>query len=165
VTSGFLAGKICLVTGGAEGIGWATVQSLANYGGDVYVCDISTENLATAQKELQETPWQEQIHFAQCDVAKRAEVESWIADIYSRTGHIDVLVNNAAFIRWESVDAMPEGIIQTLRTRKSTLDIPGYLPTMYLIFALMPNVFRWLVNLGGSGQRDYSTIKWRYKSK
>jgi len=44
----FLTNKVCLVTGGAQGIGWAIAQALADHGAQVYICDISKENLARA---------------------------------------------------------------------------------------------------------------------
>lgn len=36
----FLAGQIVVVTGGAQGIGWAITQACAAHGAEVYVCDI-----------------------------------------------------------------------------------------------------------------------------
>jgi NADP-dependent 3-hydroxy acid dehydrogenase YdfG len=112
----FLADHVCLVTGGTQGIGWALVQALADHGAEVYACGRSPESLGQAQRALTSLPWCEAIHLTQCDVTDRPALESWIKNIYQETGRIDVLVNNAAFVRWESVQSMTsEDAIQTMR--------------------------------------------------
>ncbi len=40
-----LPGRVCLVTGGAAGIGWALTRALAAAGAHVYVCDNSQASL------------------------------------------------------------------------------------------------------------------------
>lgn len=49
--SEFLNGQVALVTGGAQGIGWAIALALADHGAQVFVCDISESQLAQAQAE------------------------------------------------------------------------------------------------------------------
>lgn len=278
----FLLGKTCLVTGGAQGVGWATAQALADHGGDVYVCDISPENIAAAQAELAASPWSGKIHFRQCDVSVRKDVEQWISEIHKENGRIDVLINNAAFARWTPVAQMPvdemertmevgyngmvytvkavlplmlaagrghifnisssagrlfisrgdaayaavkaaidgftqtltlelrgtgvratvvrlgpvegtdffrkqvssqsmprmgdflpalnppqvaEGILRALRSGQASLDMPGYLPFMYLFFAIAPDLLSKMVGMGGPGRKDYGVLQWKYQSK
>lgn len=135
----FLAGQVCLVTGGARGVGWALVQALADHGARVYACDISEENLAAAASEAQQLPWPERIALARCDVSDRAALEAWIAGVYQATGRIDVLVNNAAFIRWQPVAEMSvEDAERTMRV--------GYDATVYGVKAVLP-----LMQAGGRG--------------
>lgn len=78
----FLTGQVCLVTGGAQGIGWAISQALADHGALVYACDISEKSLAQAAEELATLPWAERIVLSRCDVTEQAEVENWVAQIY-----------------------------------------------------------------------------------
>lgn len=280
MTKGFLSGQVCLVTGGAQGIGWAISQALADHGARVYVCDISEENLAQAAQELPGLPWADRITLARCDVTNRPQVETWIADIYRQTGRVDVLVNNAAYVRWVDVSDMSveeeertmsvgyngmvytvkavlplmkaagrghivnmgssagkvfvggssaayaavkaaidaysqtlqaelknspvhvtvvrpatvagtdffrkhvpasrmprfadyvpyltplqvaRRIVRALRDQRAVVDVPGYLKLFYAFFALAPGVFRWMVNVGGSGRRDYGQVQWRYE--
>lgn len=97
--------KICLITGGAQGIGWAMTQAFAKRKAKVYACDISVENIQRARQELATKPdLTEYIVFQQCDVANRAAVEQWITAIYQTHQRIDILINNAAFTRWEDED-------------------------------------------------------------
>lgn len=275
----FLSGQTAVVTGGAQGIGWAIVQACAAHGAEVYACDISEENLATAQAQLPDLSWGERIHLSWCDVAERSTYESWLADALAQQGRIDVVINNAAFLRWQPVSdlavediervmqvgylamvygvkfALPhmltagrgsiinigssvsqaivlrnaaaytamkaaiDGFTQTLQIevqktpihvglirpttvagtdflrkhvlpsqmprlvdftpvvtppqvadavlrsihqRRPIINVPGHLPLFYLLFALAPNLFRRLVEAGGTARRDYGQVEWRY---
>jgi len=63
-----------LITGGAQGIGWAIARLLADQGMEVYVCDVCPEYLAAAKSAAQEARWGKCVHLTQCDVADRAAV-------------------------------------------------------------------------------------------
>lgn len=94
-------------------MGWAIAQTFARQGGQVYACGLSASNLARAQAEAANLPYP--IHLSQCDVTKRELVESWIGKIYADTGRIDILVNNAAYVRWTNVlDMSVEEAEQTM---------------------------------------------------
>lgn len=73
MTNDFLKDQTCLVTGGAQGIGWATARELAAVGGTVYVCDLSEEHLRAECVRAAELPWPERFHFSRCDVSDRFE--------------------------------------------------------------------------------------------
>jgi NAD(P)-dependent dehydrogenase (short-subunit alcohol dehydrogenase family) len=148
----FLKDHVCLVTGGAQGIGWAIAQALAKYGGQVYVCDISEENLEAAASRLRESSRNDAISLAWCDVSDRERMEAWIAGIYEETGRIDLLVNNAAFVSWERVADMPvEDAIRTMRV--------GYDGMVYGINAVLPLMQAagrgHIVNMGSSAGRIF----------
>jgi len=127
----FLKGQVCLVTGGAQGIGWAISQALADHGAQVFTCDISKESLARAAEELTTLPWADRITLSRCDVTARAEIEGWITKVYGQTGRIDVLVNNAAFVKWNDVAEM------TVQEAICTMEV-GYNGTVYGVKAVLP---------------------------
>lgn len=129
--SDFLTDQVCLVTGGTQGIGWAVVQALADHGARVYACGLSQESLKRAETERRALPWADAIKLTRCDVTDRMAVESWIGGIYQETGRIDVLVNNAAFVRWTDVTAMPvEEAERTMRV--------GYDGMVYCVKTALP---------------------------
>ncbi len=89
-----LANKVCLITGGAAGIGKATAQRFLEEGATVVICDISEE---AGQQALQELG--PNAAFYRVDVSNRQAVQAWIDDVVARYGRIDVLVNNAGVLR------------------------------------------------------------------
>jgi NAD(P)-dependent dehydrogenase (short-subunit alcohol dehydrogenase family) len=85
--------KVCIVTGGAAGIGRACVERLADEGARVAVCDVDApagEALCTALAERGAD-----VRFWRLDVSDEAAVRTVVADIAAHFGRIDVLVNNA----------------------------------------------------------------------
>ena len=86
-----LHGKTALVTGGARGIGFATVQRLLREGArcviwdrDQAAIDVATANLADAGEVTSDT----------VELAKPESVEAAAGQALGRHGQIDILVNN-----------------------------------------------------------------------
>jgi NAD(P)-dependent dehydrogenase (short-subunit alcohol dehydrogenase family) len=149
----FLKNQVCLVTGGAQGIGWATARALAAAGGTVHVCDVSEEHLATAREQAKHLPWPERFHFTRCDVSERTQVEAWCAGILKEAGRIDVLVNNAAFVRWQDVlDMSVEDVERTMQV--------GFNAIAYTTKAVLPSMRAagagHIVNIGSSAGRVFA---------
>ncbi len=84
--------KVCLVTGGAAGIGKATAQRFAQEGAQVVICDLIEEAGHQLAAELGG-------EFYQVDVTDRQAVQAWIDTVVARHGRVDVLVNNAGILR------------------------------------------------------------------
>lgn len=87
-----LQNKICLITGGAAGIGRATADRFAEEGAKVILCDLVEE----AGKKAAEA-----IHgdFYKVNVADRQDVQAWVDDVVKKYNRVDVLVNNAGVLR------------------------------------------------------------------
>lgn len=102
----WLQGKVCLVTGGTQGIGLALLQALAEEGAMVYGCGRSASNLLLAQDTIRPLPYARQVFLSQCDITDRPALEKWIMAVYRERGRIDILINNAAYTRWEDLDNM-----------------------------------------------------------
>ena len=80
----------CVVTGGASGIGAATVRRFVAEGAEVCILDRDLPAAETLAKELGEG------HLAmELDVRFEAGVERVATAVYERWGRVDVLVNNA----------------------------------------------------------------------
>jgi len=86
-------GRVAVVTGGARGIGWATVQALVADGVRPVLFDRDEAALADAGRRLAERGVDH--HAVNVDVADEAAVERAMAAVVSRFGRLDILVNNA----------------------------------------------------------------------
>ena len=86
-----LQDKVVLVTGGANGIGAATVGAFAEQGAQVFFCDLD----AKAGRALAQTLGGN-VSFAKVNLAEEDQVSRWVGDIGRQHRRIDVLVNNAA---------------------------------------------------------------------
>jgi 3(or 17)beta-hydroxysteroid dehydrogenase len=88
--TGRVAGKVVLVTGGGSGIGRATATLLAKEGATVVVTDIDRNG---GQQTVQQIGGQ--ASFVVQDTSRDEDWQRVIADVLSRHGRLDGLVNNA----------------------------------------------------------------------
>ena len=87
-----LSGRVCLVTGGAQGIGEACIRRFAREGAQVVIADIDDSRGAALASELGGL-------YVHCDVGDKAQVDALVAQTMAAHGRIDVLVNNAGIFR------------------------------------------------------------------
>jgi NAD(P)-dependent dehydrogenase (short-subunit alcohol dehydrogenase family) len=87
-----LAGRVCIVTGAAQGIGEACARRFARDGAQVVLADIDDARGQALARELQGL-------FVHCDVGDKADVDAVVAQALARHGRIDVLVNNAGIFK------------------------------------------------------------------
>ncbi|MFK0686809.1 L-iditol 2-dehydrogenase [Mesorhizobium sp. IMUNJ 23033] len=86
-----LAGKSALITGSARGIGKAFAEAYAREGAIVAIADI---NLEAAEKTASEIGGK--AYAVKLDVSDLASIEAAVKTVETRTGGLDILVNNAA---------------------------------------------------------------------
>jgi 3-oxoacyl-[acyl-carrier protein] reductase len=90
-----LRGRAAIVTGGGRGIGRAIALGYARAGAHVIIS--VARNRAEADAVVKESgPLPGTVEAAQADVTVSADVDRLVEQALSRTGRIDVLVNNAA---------------------------------------------------------------------
>ena len=87
-----LAGRVCIVTGGAQGIGEACIRRFAREGARPVIADIHDSRGAALASELGAL-------YVHCDVGDKAQVDALVAQAIAAFGRIDVLVNNAGIFR------------------------------------------------------------------
>jgi 3(or 17)beta-hydroxysteroid dehydrogenase len=81
--SGELSGKVAIVTGGASGIGAASVALLAGAGASVIVADV--------QPAVKDAPGR----FIEHDVTSEESWQALLADVLKAERRLDIMVNNA----------------------------------------------------------------------
>ena len=86
-----LAGRLVLITGGANGIGQAMVEAFHAQGAVVCFCDLDDRTGARMAKRLGD-----RAEFAKVNLCREAGIKRWVAHLAKRHGDIHVLINNAA---------------------------------------------------------------------
>ncbi len=94
-----MQGKVAAITGGAGGIGGATVRRFLEEGGQVAFCDTDGEKGVAFEKALAT----KDAFFMPADVSRDVEAARFVEQVVSRYGRIDVLVNNAAIRNYVDV--------------------------------------------------------------
>ena len=89
-----LTGRVAIVTGGASGIGAATVEALAARGAHVAVADVRLDAAEQVAASDRDTPGS--VVPVALDVRDERSVEAAIAAVVAEFGRVDVLVNSAA---------------------------------------------------------------------
>jgi NAD(P)-dependent dehydrogenase (short-subunit alcohol dehydrogenase family) len=87
--------RVCLVTGGTRGVGFAVAEALLRRGERVAITGRSSNTIERAEQELAASAGTDRLMGIVCDVRDHEAVNRGVADIVARFGGLDVLVNNA----------------------------------------------------------------------
>ena len=93
-----LEGRTVIVTGGASGLGGATVDLITAAGGHAVIVDVNTDAGRAKAATLGD-----RVRFVQADVSSDADVKRAIHEATSAFGRIDGLVNAAGIVAAERV--------------------------------------------------------------
>lgn len=89
-----LNNKVAIITGAANGIGYAAAERFIEEGALVFVADFDEGTGIEAANKLGN-----QAIFAKVNVADRKSVKDLVATVMEQAGQIDILVNNAGITR------------------------------------------------------------------
>jgi 3-oxoacyl-[acyl-carrier protein] reductase/pyridoxal 4-dehydrogenase len=154
---GKLDGRVAIVTGGAQGIGRAIVDKLAEEGATVAVADVNGEGAQQAAPEGGVG--------LRIDVSQESDVERMVEETLSRFGKLDVLVNNAAIVpftpwdevsfdQWRRIMAVNlDGMFHTCRQVEKPMREAGYgrivNVSSNVVLAGTPNLAHYVASKGG----------------
>jgi len=97
-----LAGKVAAVTGAASGIGKSVSREFAQAGARVFILDVDSGGARSTAVEIQGAGGQAEP--LSCDVSDQRQVLNAFGQIFSREGHLHILVNNAGVAHIGSVE-------------------------------------------------------------
>ena len=89
-----LKGKVAVITGGSDGIGYAAAWEMANEGADVVICARTMALLEEAAKKIETETGKTVIPIA-CDVTNPKDIDDLFKNVKKKLGSIHILVNNA----------------------------------------------------------------------
>jgi 2-hydroxycyclohexanecarboxyl-CoA dehydrogenase len=105
---GRLDGKVAAVTGGASGIGEATVRRFLAEGASVAFCDRDGDRGRRLETELRVSNelggTEARVVFTQADVGTEATCLDFVNGAAQKFGRLDILVNNAGIRKYEKID-------------------------------------------------------------
>ena len=97
-----LDGRICLITGGARGLGEAMANLFSEEGATVWICDVLDDEGSSLAKSIG-------AQYLHLDVRDEAAWTTVVEEIVANDGGLDVLINNA-------------GVFRANRLKRTTLD-------------------------------------------
>ena len=93
-----LQGKVAIVTGGANGIGWETVKLFTHEGAKVAVADYQVQEAEAKIKTLS-SDYEGKVVAFQVNVSNRSSVDEMVQAVIDTFGRIDILINNAGITK------------------------------------------------------------------
>jgi len=98
-----LNNKVAIITGAANGIGYAAAERFIEEGAFVVIADFNEDAGVSAAQQLGD-----QALFVQVNVADRESVKKLVATVIEHMGRVDILVNNAGITRDAMLTKMTE---------------------------------------------------------
>ena len=90
-----LQDKVAVITGGASGMGNATVMRFLAEGASVVIADYNEETGMQALQQAVEAGFEPHVRFIRTDVANEADIQAMLGLAVETFGRLDVLFNNA----------------------------------------------------------------------
>ena len=87
-----LKGRVAVITGGAQGIGYAVAERMLNSGAEVVLWDIDAARLVRAENALGKLG---KVTTSIVELTMASDIDAATADAIKAHGRIDILVNNA----------------------------------------------------------------------
>lgn len=130
-----LINKVAIITGGASGIGFATVKLFLQHGATVAIFDISSNKFV----EDLEQEFNDKVVFYEVDVTNEETIIMNVNKVFEQYGKIDILFNNA-------------GISGIGKIHELTLDFWNKVMNVNVngVFLVSKHVIQKMLNKGGS---------------
>jgi NAD(P)-dependent dehydrogenase (short-subunit alcohol dehydrogenase family) len=92
-----LEGKVVLITGGSEGLGYAMAQSIAEAGANVVISSRNADHGASAEKALNDAVGREAVAYVEGEITKSADHDKMIKFAVEKFGKLTGAINNAVW--------------------------------------------------------------------
>ncbi len=153
--------RLSVITGAAQGIGYATAHKIAERGGAVAIVDMNAGAVDTAVQRLRADGFEASGHVT--NIAEAGEIEASIEQIATDHGRIDALINVAgvwstvpfedlAFEEWRRIfDVNTDGVFRACQSAYRIMKQAGY--------GRIVNISTGAFALGRPGMAHYAASK------
>lgn len=142
--------KVAIVTGSARGLGAQYAVDFANEGATVVLIDMDETGLANMKKQIEEKG--SKAYTYKVDVSDAKAVQACIEDVVKNAGRVDILINNAAYYKGQSV---VETSIEDWE-KQININLNG---TFYFTKAVLPymlkNKYGKILNIASAGAKVF----------
>ncbi len=153
-----MQGKICLITGGTNGIGKSAAQELARMGATVVIVGRNAQKTSQVVKEIRAASGNNTVDSLLADLSSQQEVRRLANEFKSKYSHLHVLLNNAGAVflqRQLSVD----GIEMTFALNH----LAGFLLTNLLVDTIEASAPARIINVSSgahtSGKIEFDNLQ------
>ncbi|MEL0064112.1 MAG: SDR family oxidoreductase [Gammaproteobacteria bacterium] len=125
--------KVAIVTGAADGIGYASALAFAQHGASVVLADIESEMNQVAAARISQETGQETLAVT-CDVSEDDHLENLLQVTLDRFGRCDILLNNAGIIlTGDILDLAPDDFDRVISVNLRAYFIMSQLVSRYMV--------------------------------
>ena len=151
-------GKVCLVTGGTNGIGKATAQELARMGAMVIIVGRDAQKTSKVLEEIRAASGNKNVGSMLADLSSEQDVRRLANEFKSKYSHLHVLINNAGgFFMRRQLSA--DGIEMTFALNH----LAGFLLTNLLLDMIKANAPARIINVSSnahtSGKIEFDNLQ------
>ena len=150
-----LSGKVVLITGATGGIGGEIAQQMKNAGATVVVSGRNSEKL--------KNNFNDDFIKIVADLSVDGACEKLVNDTIEKTGHIDILINNAGITKdtlmMRMTDEQFDDVINTNLRTTFKMCRAAIMPMMKQKYGRIINMASIVGVVGGAGQTNYAASK------
>ena len=143
-----MRGKICLITGGTNGIGKSTAQELARMGATVVIVGRNAQKTSQVVEEIRAATGNQNVDSLLADLSSQQEIRHLASEFRSKYSRLDVLLNNAGAVFMERQSSV-DGIEMTLAVNH----LASFLLTNLLLDTIKASAPARIVNVSSNAHK------------
>ena len=103
-----LHGKVAIVTGSIQGLGYALADKLAENGCNIVLSGLADAAIIESQRRILEQKHHVRVSYGGADLAKPEQIKALVDEAVKVHGSVDILINNAVYRHRSPVENFPD---------------------------------------------------------
>jgi NAD(P)-dependent dehydrogenase (short-subunit alcohol dehydrogenase family) len=102
-----LDGKVAVITGGAQGLGFTMAEALSSVGANIVIADIQDSKAKEATDSIAKD-YRNRTCPIHLDVSDKLSIHQAAQEVFANFGKIDILINNAGIVQRKRIEEIEE---------------------------------------------------------